>query len=141
MAYELLGSGGILDAIQIGNYESYIAEGERGLLELDLRLPVSQSIASQLESQLKSRGIPGVSVRTASPMLQISWLKGFPWLVVIVAAVLALIVLAILIVGWRLYHEVVVTTGGAGGATLLGGGILLLVVAGLAVVLLARRRA
>ena len=70
MAYELVASGNLLDALELDWYENRLAEGDRGLLELDLRLPVSQDIASQLENQLRQRGVAGVRVTTASPLLR-----------------------------------------------------------------------
>jgi hypothetical protein len=138
MSYELIGSGGIIDAAEFTSYESQLAEGDKALIELDLRLPVSQDIASSLEDQLKQRGIPGVKVVTASPMLQIYFTKGFPWLAVIAAIILGMITLAILIIGWRLYKEVVP----AGLQPVVGAGISigLLVIIGLVIVLLIRRR-
>ena len=107
MAWEFIASGGILEAWQLSQYEGYLPEGDRGMLELDLRLPVSQSVALELETQLKQAGVEEVSVTTASPMLRITFRKGFPWLAVIAATILAMIILAVLIVGWRLFKEIV----------------------------------
>lgn len=116
MAWEQIASGGLLEATNLAGYEtSYIAEGQRGMLQLDLRMPVSQNIASQLQSQLLERGVTEAQVSTGSPVLNISWRRGFPWLAVIVAVILALIILAILIVGWKLYREIVATLGPTGG--------------------------
>lgn len=92
---------------QISQYESLLAEGDRGLIELDLRLPVSQGVASELETKLRQAGVEDVRVATASPLMRIYFRKGFPWLAVIAAAILGIIVLAILIVGWRLFKDVV----------------------------------
>lgn len=133
MAYRLLGSGGILEAVQLVQYESQLEEGDRALLELDLRLPVSQGVAQELEDKLKQAGVEGVRVTTASPLLRIYFRKGFPWLAVIAAAVLGMIVLAILIVGWRLFKDVV--PEGAEG--IVGWGLIALGVLG--IILLARR--
>jgi len=105
--YQLIGSGGILDIDSLSEYEGGLGEGNRAVLELDLRLPVSQNIASELESRLRQAGVEEVSVSTASPLLRVYFKKGFPWLAVIAATILAMIVLAILIIGWRLFKEVV----------------------------------
>lgn len=135
MAYELIGSGGILDAVELSSYESQLAEGDKALIELDLRLPVSQGIASELAEKLRQAGVQGVSVTTASPLLRIYFKKGFPWLAVIAAAVLGLIVLAILIIGWRLFKDVVPV----GLQPIVAGlGLILIIVLG--IILLARRR-
>jgi len=135
MAYELISSGSLLDIAELSSYESYIAEEQRAMLELDLRLPVSANVAQTLEDQLKARGIPEVRVATASPMLRVYWQKGFPWLAVIAAAILGLIVLAVVIMGWRLFKEIVPE----GLQPLVGGlGLTLLLILGIAI--LARRR-
>lgn len=135
--YEFVASGGIFDAAQFAQYESYLGEGDRGLVELDLRMPVSQSLASELENKLKQAGVEGVGVTTASPMLRITFRKGFPWLAIIAATVLGMIVLAVMIVGWRLFKDVVP----AGLQPLVGGlgGIGLVLLLGLGVVILGRR--
>lgn len=134
MSYKLMASGGILDAGQISNYESLLAEGDRGLVELDLRLPVPQSIASELESKLRQAGVEDVRVSTASPMLRIYFRKGFPWLAIIAATILGIIALAVLIVGWRLFKAVVPEAL----QPLVGGmGIVILLLLGM--VILARR--
>ena len=136
MAYELVGSGGILDAAELSQYEASLAEGQRGLLELDLRLPVSASVAAQLENELRQRGVLDVSVSTASPMLRVSWRKGFPWLAVIAAVVLGLVILAILIIGWRIFREVVPK----GLQPLVGTGLIVAGIALVGLIVLRRRK-
>jgi hypothetical protein len=106
MAWELLASGGLLDARHIAQYESKIQEGQRALLELDLRAPVPPGIVTELETKLQQRGVKEVQVSTASPLLRISWRKGFPFLSVILAIILGIVILAILIVGWRLFRKI-----------------------------------
>ncbi len=104
--WEEVAQGSFWDLANLRQYESSFEEGARGLLELDLRLPVSQNVAQELEDKLREAGVADVKVRTASPMLQIFFRKGFPWLAVIAAAILAFIVLAVLIVSFRLFKEV-----------------------------------
>jgi hypothetical protein len=106
MAWELLAGGSLLDARHIAQYESKIKEGQRALLELDLRAPLPPGIVTELETKLRERGVREVQVNTASPLLRISWRKGFPFLSVILAIILGIVILAILIVGWRLFREV-----------------------------------
>ena len=107
MSYQLIGSGGIIDVAQLSQYEDSLGEGQRALLELDLRLPVSQGVANELESKLRQAGVEEVSVTAASPLLRIYFRKGFPWLAVIAATILSIVVLAVMIVGWRIFKEVV----------------------------------
>ncbi len=104
--WEEVADGSFWELAGLRQYEPYFEEGSRGLLELDLRLPVSEGVAQELEDKLRDAGMLDVKVRTASPMLRIFFRKGFPWLAVISAIIIGLIVLAILIVGWRLFKEV-----------------------------------
>jgi len=104
--WEEVADGSFWQLSNLSQYEPYFKEGSRGLLELDLRLPVSQNVAQDLEDKLREAGVEDVKVRTASPMLQIFFKKGFAWLAVIAAIIIGLIVLAILIVGFRLFREV-----------------------------------
>lgn len=138
MSYELVASGGILDAGQLASYEGQLPEGGMALLEFDLRASVSNDILSNLENQLKARGIPDVRVESASPLVRVYFRKGFPWLAVLAAVILGLIVLAILIVGWRLYKELV--ESGIPVPVIGSIGIGLIIVIGLVILLLLRRR-
>ncbi len=104
--WEEVAEGSFWQLADLSQYEPYFEEGSRGLLELDLRLPVSQNVAQNLEDMLVEAGVADVKVRTASPMLQIFFRKGFPWLAIIAAIILGLIILAILIIGFRLFREV-----------------------------------
>ena len=106
MAWKKVASGGLLDTTDIEKYEAYISEGQRALLELDLRAPAPDYIVAELQSQLQHHGVREAQVTTGSPLLRVSWRKGFPFLPVVVGIILGLIVLAILIVGWRLFKEV-----------------------------------
>ena len=107
MAWEQIASGGLLDATDFGSYEAYIDEGQRALLELDLRAPAPDYVVSELQSQLQKAGVREVQVTSGSPLLHVSWRKGFPFLPVIAGIILGLTVLAILIIGWRLFKEVI----------------------------------
>lgn len=107
MAYKLVTTGSATDLAQLDQYEDEFREGDSGMLEVDLRLPVSQGVASSLEDQLRKAGVEGVRVVTASPRLKIYFNKGFPWLAVIAAIILGMLVIAILVVGWRLFKQVV----------------------------------
>ena len=132
MAWERVASGGSLDATDIGKYEAYIGEGQRGLLELDLRAPAPSYIVAELQSQLQQRGIKEAQVTTGSPLLRVSWRKGFPFLSVVVGIILGLVVLAIMIVGWRLFREVIaVTPKPLQGLVATGGIILAVMVVGI----------
>lgn len=139
MDYQLIASGGLTDLNSLVRYEGQLAEGDGGLLELDLRLPVSQGVASELENKLRQAGIPDVRVVTASPLLQVYFRKGFPWLAVIAAAILGLIVLAILIMGWRLFKEVIPALPEPIQA-IMGSSWFWVIAGGVVVILLLRRR-
>ena len=127
--WEEVADGSFWELANLSQYEPYFEEGSRGLLELDLRLPVSADMARELENQLIEAGVAGVKVRTASPLLKIYFTKGFPWLAVIAAIILGLIALAILIVGWRLFRDIGVPVTSL---LIIAGGIGVLVLAGMA---------
>jgi len=131
MSWEQVAEGPFWSLADVGQYEEELPEGSRNLLELDLRLPISQEIVSELESILRDAGVAEVRVTTASPMVKIYWRKGFPWLPVIAAVVLGMIVLAVLIVGWRLLTYIGAEAPGAIPLLLIAG--VVLGVAGLAV--------
>ena len=109
MNYELVTSGGLGDVMRLKDYEFAFEEDQRGLLSLDLRTSVPSSIAKELESQLRQKGVSEARVTTASPKLNIYFKKGSPALALIAAAILALAVLAVLIIGWNLFKQVVPT--------------------------------
>lgn len=105
-------SGDPMDLYAIRSYDELIPEGSRGMLKLNLRLPVSQSTADAIEDALRTAGIPDVYVRTASPELKIFFKKGFPWLPVIVGVIIPLlIILAITVISWQLFKENPVAAG------------------------------
>lgn len=102
MAWQEVASGSAIDLINLGQYEEELPEGSRNLLELYLRLPVTEGVAQTLEDALGAAGVPDVRVTTASPMLKIYFTKGFPWLAVIVGVIIASIVVFALVVMWKL---------------------------------------
>ena len=107
MSWQQIASGGVLDLPSLSAYEDQIPEGARGKLELDLRLPVSQGVAQDLENALANAGVTEVHVSTASPMLRITWRKGFPWLAVILSIILGSVIIMAVVTGWRIFKEVV----------------------------------
>ena len=131
--YNFVASGSVLDVGDFTRWENTLEEGGRGLVELDLRLPVSPAIAAELEYRLKQSGteyIEDIHVSTHSPLMRIYFRKGFPLLAVIAAAILAMLVLAVMIVGWRIFKEVIPEAlqplvGGLGIAVVLGLGVIL----------------
>jgi len=128
VAWKKVASGGLLDTTDIEKYEAYIGEGQRALLELDLRAPAPDYIVAELQSQLQHHGVREAQVTTGSPLLRVSWRKGFPFLPVVVGIILGLIVLAILIVGWRLLKEVIAVIPEPFQGLAVGGVILVLAV-------------
>jgi hypothetical protein len=105
--WEEVAQGGVIDLYSgMREYDALIPEGGRGMLRLNLRLPVSQNVADQVESALVAAGVPDVKVTTSSPVLRIYFRKGFAWLPVIVGVIIPLlVVLAIVIIGWQLYKQ------------------------------------
>ena len=107
MAWELVAQGDVIALANMGEYENYLPEGSHNLLELDLRLPVTEGVAQTLEDALRDAGVEDVSVvPIGSPKLRIYFTKGFPWLAVIAATILGLIAIAVLVIAWRLFTYV-----------------------------------
>lgn len=104
MAYDLVASGGVVDLPFIGQYEEAFPEGSKGLLRLYLRSPVPQDVLDALNNEFSEQGVNAYA-EAGSPIVNIYFQKGFPWLGVIAAIVVGLIALAILIVIWQLFKE------------------------------------
>lgn len=97
------GSG--INLITAIGYEDQVDEGQRARFSLSLRNPLSPEIASELQSQLDSEGVTEAQVSTYGNNCDITYRKGFPWLVTIILIILGLVVLAILIVSWQFSKE------------------------------------
>ena len=106
MAWQEVAEGDAIDLTNLGQYESQLDEGSSNLLQLALRLPVSQGVADDLENVLREAGVEGVRVTASSPILNIYFKKGFPWLAVIAAIILASLLVAALVITWRLFTMV-----------------------------------
>ena len=106
MAWQEVAEGGVLDLTNLGQYESQLDEGSSNWLQLFLRMPVTPGVAADLENLLREAGVEGVRVTTSSPILNIYFKKGFPWLAVIAAIILASLVVAALVVSWKLFTMV-----------------------------------
>ena len=104
--WEQVVDGGLLDLSELSYLDGFLAEEQRGKLEIDLRQAIPESIVTELRNRLASYGIPDLRVYSSSPMLTIEYRKGMPWIPIIVGAILGLIALAILVVGWRFFREV-----------------------------------
>lgn len=101
---ELVGQGSSLELVNLAAYEDELEEGSRNMLELNLRLPVTEGVAQTLEDALRNAGVMDVKVVTLSnPHLRIYFTKGFPWLAVIAAIVIASLVIAALVISWKLF--------------------------------------
>ena len=100
-------SGSITDLGGLKNLEDMFEEGQRGRLDLNLRLPVPQSVAGELQNRLTQTGVEEARVITAGQQMKVEFRKGFPALAVIAVTILALVVLAVLILGWTIFREVV----------------------------------
>ena len=125
MAWEEVAEGGVLNLGNVSQYESQLEEGSRNWLQLSLRMPVSAGVAADLENILHEAGVENVQVTTSSPVLNIYFNKGFPWLAVIAAIIIASLVVAALVISWKLFTEVpwaipYLALGGIALATLIG---------------------
>ena len=103
MGWEMVAEGGVVDLINLPQYENQLEEGSRNMLELELRLPVTDGVAQTLEDVLRDAGVEGVRVvNFRNPHLKIYFTKGFPWLAVIVGIILASLIVIALVIAWKL---------------------------------------
>lgn len=102
MAWQEVARGDLVELANIGQYESEFPEGSNGLLTLYLSAPVPQWVIDELNQLFYEQGVPA-HAEIGSPIVNIYFQKGFPWLAVIAVLVLGL---AILIVSWRLFKEI-----------------------------------
>ncbi len=98
--WEELADGGVIDLYSgIQYYEQFIPEGGKVRVRFNLRQSLSSSVVDDLQERLEAAGVEDVKVTTGSPVLNVSFRKGFPWLAIVAAIVL---VIAVLIISWKL---------------------------------------
>ena len=91
--------GGVIDLYSgMQYYEQFIPEGSRAVWRFNLRQSLSPSMVNTLQQRLEAAGVKDVKVTTGSPVLNIFFTKGFPWLAIIVVIIL---VIAVLIISWK----------------------------------------
>ena len=105
MQWVTVAEGSNTDLFNLSQYEEKFAEGQKGLLRLDLRVPAPAEAIGTLEERLRAAGVADLQLSSYGSTIDIRFRKGFPFLAVIAAVVLGLIVLAILVVGWQLFKE------------------------------------
>lgn len=92
--------GGVIDLYSgMQYYEQFIPEGSGVVCRFNLRQSLSPSMVDTLQQRLEAAGVKDVEVTTGSPVLNVFFTKGFPWLAIIVAIIL---VIAVLIISWKL---------------------------------------
>ncbi len=92
--------GGLIDLYSGMNYyEQFIPEGSKVQFSFNLRQSLSPEMVNTLEQNMKNAGVKDVRVTTGSPVLNVFFTKGFPWLTIIVAIIL---IIAVLIISWKI---------------------------------------
>ena len=98
--WEEIANGGVIDLYSgMQYYEQFIPEGSRVLCRFNLRQSLSPSVVDDLRERLEAAGVEDVEVTTRSPILDVSFTKGFPWLTIVIGIIL---VIAVLIISWKL---------------------------------------
>ena len=98
--WEEVADGGVIDLYSgMQYYEQFIPEGSRVRVRFNLRQSLSPSMVDDLQERLEAAGVEDVKVTTGSPILNISFTKGFPWLAIVIGIVLAIV---LLIISWKL---------------------------------------
>ncbi len=118
--WEEVAEGGVIDLYSgMRYYDRFIPEGSKVLCRFNLRTSLSPTTVNTLEQKMKDAGVKDVKVTTGSPVLNVEFTKGFPWLATVVAAVL---IIAVLIISWKILIWVEETVPG-GTKLLLWGGL------------------
>ncbi len=98
--WDEIASGGVIDLYSgMQHYEQFIPEGSRVRVRFNLRQALSPSAVESLQGRLEAAGVEDVRVTTGSPILNISFRKGFPWLAIVIGIVLVIVAL---IISWKL---------------------------------------
>jgi len=92
--------GGLVDLYSgMSIYEQSIPEGSKVQCSFNLRQSLSPSAVNELEERMQDAGVKDVRVTTGSPVLNVFYTKGFPWLVIVIGIILAI---AFLIIAWKI---------------------------------------
>ena len=92
--------GGVIDLYSgMYNYEHSIPEGSKVQCRFNLRQSLSPSVVNSLEERLEDANVTDVKVTTGSPVLNVFYTKGFPWLAIVIGIIL---VIALLIISWKI---------------------------------------
>jgi hypothetical protein len=112
LAWEEIGSGGIIDSFAISNLLNQIPGSKRVLLQLT-ESPAGW-IVDEVRNSLVAAGVPGVEVYTGSPELNISWINqpeissraiAIGPLAIIGIIMVAIAAIIVFVIGWKLYQD------------------------------------
>jgi len=106
MGTRLIASGGIFDLANLGQYEDSFAEGDRGILDLELRMVPSGSAVQSLEDAIRAAGVTltrSLEITGGSSHLRIHFKKEIAPLLVLAIAVGAAIIIFAILISWKLY--------------------------------------
>lgn len=105
MAIEIVAQGQTIAELQSGNYDEFIAEGQRAILVV--QCPVD--ISGALQRALTLAGVNlWENVSYADGNLRIPFQKGFAWIPVIVGI---LIIMSVAVIAWAIYKVVDIIGG------------------------------
>jgi len=107
MGTRLVASGGIWDLGSLSQYEDSFAEGDRGILDLELRYAPPSIAVQALEDAIRAAGVTltrSLEVISGSTRLRIHFKKEIAPLLVLAIAVGAAIVIFAILISWKLYQ-------------------------------------
>jgi hypothetical protein len=127
MSWEQIGSGTNSNIQDIEGYESYMDEGQKGLLTLSFSCELPDYLIDEIRQKMNDQGVEGAGIEKNGNAVNIYFQKGMPWLPVIIAIIIGLIVvLVIILVSWHIFKEVVpAPLQGAVGTMLLIGAVVI----------------
>ncbi len=102
----LVAEGGASDFTALGQYEQDFAEGSRGVLRLETRLPIPGGASKFIDEQLSAKGVAlwGNRIAISDTTAEVYFEKRLAPLVIIAIAVAAAIGIFALISAWKLYR-------------------------------------
>ena len=103
MSETLLATGSVWTLSSLGGYESKIAEGDTGRLDVSLRSGLPSAVVEGIGASIRKAGVSLTSIWQENNTLHIQAVKKIGFLVIIAAAIAAAIIMVALVLSWKLF--------------------------------------
>lgn len=99
----LIASGDRNNLADLGRYEDKFAEGDRGILVLNMSIDTNEGQARQVEALMRMQGVKLTRpVEYRGKQLLIYFQKAAPWLAIIAGVLIVLGIILLLMISWQL---------------------------------------